>query len=91
MKNEKPLYKVGDKLKITQEFLDKTKWSANDNYDYLRVESFRSYISHEKTPIIDGDYAKYYIISGNRINPHYYSGDAFRFYVWEINMLPKYE
>jgi hypothetical protein len=41
--NEIPIYKVGDKLKITQEFLDRTKWSGNDNYNYIQVDSFSPY------------------------------------------------
>jgi len=86
--NEKPIHKVGDKLKITQEFLDKTKWSGNDNYDYIQVDSFRSYVYHYDTPIIDGEYAKYYCVSGHRVKPYYNSGTAFKFHVADINVLP---
>lgn len=91
MKNIKPLYSVGDKLKITKEFLDKTGWVGNDNYDYFIVDSFRSYIYRYNTPIIDGEYALYYIVSAVRENPFHNTGAAYRFDVEDINLLPKYK
>lgn len=88
---EKPIYSVGDKLKITQEFLDRTKWSDNNNYDYIQIDAFRQGEYHYDTPIIDGEYAREYSVSGHRINPHYTTGrSCYRFWVQDINTLPKF-
>lgn len=84
----KPIYKVGDKLKLTQEFLDKTKWPYN--FDYIQVDSFRTDEYHYDTPIINGEYARYYCISGWNVKPFYTTGTAFKFWISEINMLPLY-
>jgi len=88
--NEKPKFSINDKLKISQEFLDKTKWAGNDNFDYLQIDSFRSGIYHHDTPIIGDDYALYYCVSGHRDNPYYTTGtNVFKFDVSEINILNK--
>lgn len=90
--NVKPIHSVGDKLKITKEFLDKTKWAGNTrDYDYFIVDSFRTNIYHYDTPIINGEYALYYIVSAVKINPFHNSGAAYRFDVEDINTLPKYK
>ena len=90
--NVKPRYGVGDKLKITKGFLDKTKWSGNTrDYDYFVVDSFRTNIYQYDTPIIDGDYALYYIVRAVKLNPFHDTGAAYRFNVADINLLPKYK